>query len=72
MLICNKDNRQEAIERDPKAIEISGLIARFLGMLKMNSVSVQVCAKSKCKVDLIVPGCYRARPKRRKLVNILS
>lgn len=91
-MICNKDNRQEAIERDPKAVgvykettetdtlelaghvpvEISGLIASFLGRLKMNSVSVQVCGKSKCKVGFIVPGCYRARPKCRKFANILS
>ena len=62
MLICNKDNRQKPIERDPNtlgvykettdtdtlelaghvSIGISALIASFLGVLKMNSFSVQV------------------------------
>ena len=38
----------------------------------MNSVSVQVCGKRKHEVCLIVPGCYRARAKRRKFADIFS
>ena len=39
-------------------IELSRLVAGFLGTSKMNSVSVQVCGKRKCKVGLNFPGFY--------------
>ena len=53
-------------------IEISRLIAGFIGASEMNSVSVQVCGKRKREVGLIVPGCYIASTKRRKFISILS
>lgn len=53
-------------------IEISRLIAGFLGASEMNSVSVQVCGRRKREVGLIVPGCYIASAKRRKFTSILS
>ena len=91
-LIGKKDERQEAVERDPNAvgvykelpgkeilelaghipIELSRIVAGFLGASEINSVSVQVCGKRKREVGLIVPGMYRARTKRRKHAKILS
>lgn len=91
-LICKKDEREKAVERDPNAvgvykelpakgtselaghtpIELSRIVAGFLGASEINSVSVQVCGKRKREVGLIIPGMYRARTKRRKHAKILS
>ena len=53
-------------------IELSQIVAGFLGASEINSVSVQVCGKRKREVGLIISGMYRARTKRRKHVQILS
>ena len=52
-------------------IELSRLVAGFLGASKKHSVSVQVCEKRKPEVGLIVPGLYQARTKKKKCGNIL-
>ena len=52
--------------------KFSRLEAGFLGASKMNSVSVQVCGKRKCKAGLNVPGLYRARMKKSKFGSILA
>ena len=52
-------------------IELSRLVAGFLGASKKHSVSVQVCGKRKREVGLIVPGLPRTRTKNRKFGKIL-
>ena len=41
-------------------IKLSRLVASFLGALKMNSVSAQVCRSRKREVGLIVSRLYRS------------
>ena len=53
-------------------IELSRIVAGFLGASEMMHQSVQVCCKRKREVGLIVPGMYRARTKRRKHAKVLS
>ena len=54
------------------AIELSRLVASFLGATKMNSASVQVCRNRKREVSLIVPELYRARMKKSRFGKILA
>ena len=53
-------------------VELSRLVASFLGASKMNSVSVQICRNRKREVGLIGPGLYRARKMKKKFGKILS
>ena len=53
-------------------LELSRLVANFLGASKMNSVSAQVCRNRKREVGLIIPGLYRARMKKSKFGKILA
>ena len=94
MLLCKKDNGQEATEFDPHAvgvyrqskpvasesdlllaghvpIELSRVIARFLGVCKDNSLTVEEVGKRKREVGLVVPGMYVARSKSKKIIDIL-
>ena len=40
-------------------IELSRVLAGFLAVSEMNSLTVKVCGKR--EVGLVVPGCYQAR-----------
>ena len=50
---------------------MSRLVAGFLGVSKMNSVSVQVCRNRKREVSLIVPGLYRTKMKKSRFGKVL-
>jgi trans-2-enoyl-CoA reductase len=53
-------------------IELSRVLAGFLGASETNSLTVKVCGKRKREVGLVVPGCFQARTKRKKVADILN
>ena len=94
VLICKKDNCEEAKEFDVNAVgvykvkispegenldlaghvpvELSRILAGFLAASETNSLTVKVCGKRKREVGLVVPGCFQARTKRKKVAEILN
>ena len=48
------------------------MLAGFLAGSETNSLTVKDCGKRKREVGLVVPGCYRARTKRKKVAEIFS
>ena len=50
----------------------SRALGDFLAPSETNLVTVKFCGKRKREVDLLVPGCYWATTKRKKVADVLS
>ena len=50
----------------------SRALGDFLAPSETNLVTVKFFGKRKREVDLLVPGCYRATTKRKKVADVLS